>query len=155
MNETVYIAGPLFTDAERAFNARVRDALSTHYNVFLPQEDGALVLDLIRCGMSPEAAKVEVFSNDVRAIEKATTILIILDGRTIDEGAAFELGVAFALGKICWALKTDIRQLLPIGDNPMIEGAVTKVFRSIEALREYVDTIHSRSVKIQVADVAR
>jgi hypothetical protein len=49
--------------------------------------------------------------------------------RSIDEGACFELGYAFALGKTCVGLKTDSRTLFPFGDNPMIEAALRHIFR--------------------------
>jgi hypothetical protein len=56
----------------------------------------------------------------------------------LDEGASFELGYAFALGKVCVGLKTDPRQLLPIGDNPMIEGALWKLFHEESELVEWI-----------------
>jgi hypothetical protein len=36
----VYLAGPLFSEAERGFNIRIRNILSKKYLVYLPQEDG-------------------------------------------------------------------------------------------------------------------
>jgi nucleoside 2-deoxyribosyltransferase len=61
-------------------------------------------------------------------------LLIVLDGRTVNEGASFELGVAYALEKTCLGLQTDPRRLLPIGNNPMIDAALSQVFASIHEL---------------------
>ena len=52
----------------------------------------------------------------------------MLDGRTIDEGAVFELGVAYSSGKCCVGIQTDPRRLLPLGNNPMVECALDRVF---------------------------
>ncbi|RQH12571.1 nucleoside 2-deoxyribosyltransferase [Bradyrhizobium sp. RP6] len=124
----MYLAAPLFSQAERVRNKSLRDAISRFANVYLPQEDGGLILDLVRDGMSVEEAKAKVFQLDIDAIAACDVLVIVLDGRTVDEGAAFELGYAFATGKICVGLKTDPRMLLPIGDNPMIEVALRKIF---------------------------
>lgn len=61
-----------------------------------------------------------------------------MDGRSIDEGASFELGYAFALGKVCVGLKTDNRTLLAIGDNPMIEVALRYICRDEQELFDWL-----------------
>jgi nucleoside 2-deoxyribosyltransferase len=38
----LYLAGPLFTEAERSFNETLRDILSEFFDVFLPQEAGLI-----------------------------------------------------------------------------------------------------------------
>jgi nucleoside 2-deoxyribosyltransferase len=130
----VYLAGPLFSEPERNRNRDIRDAISSFANVYLPQEDGGLIFDLIRNGMPVEQAKAQIFQQDVQAITHCDVLVIIMDGRAIDEGASFELGYAFALGKICVGLKTDSRTLLPFGDNPMIEAALRYLFRDEASL---------------------
>ena len=125
----VYLAGPLFSDVERNRNRTLRDAISSFANVYLPQEDGGLIFDLIRDGVPVNEAKAQIFQQDIKAISRCDVLVIIMDGRSIDEGASFELGYAFALGKICIGLKTDSRTLLPFGDNPMIEAALQHLFR--------------------------
>jgi nucleoside 2-deoxyribosyltransferase len=134
----LYFAAPLFNEMEREYNARLTERLERKFAVFLPQRDGNLMVDLIRDGMSAPEAKMTVFGKDVAAIAGCDVLLIVLNGRSVDEGTAFELGVAFSLGKVCWGLKTDIRQLLPMGDNPMIEGALNRVFHSTEELLKHV-----------------
>jgi nucleoside 2-deoxyribosyltransferase len=125
----VYLAGPLFSEAERNRNRSIRDAISSFANVYLPQEDGGLIFDLVRDGMPVEQAKTQIFIQDVQATTRCDVLVIIMDGRSIDEGACFELGYAFALGKTCVGLKTDSRTLFPFGDNPMIEAALRHIFR--------------------------
>jgi nucleoside 2-deoxyribosyltransferase len=140
-----YLAAPLFSDAERAYNLVVANALAEHVSVFLPQRDGKLITDLIGDGLTAAAAKRVVFERDVSAIEDADLIVAILDGRAVDEGVAVELGLAYAMGKLCWSLKTDFRSLAWFGDNPMIEMVIARNFKSIESLAVSVrDLAHSK-----------
>lgn len=125
----IYLAGPLFSQSERSKNRSMRDVIASFANVYLPQEDGGLIFDLIRDGMPIEQAKAEIFRQDIQAIDTCDVLVIVMDGRSIDEGASFELGYAFARGKVCVGLKTDPRTLLPFGDNPMIEAALRHIFR--------------------------
>src|SRR5262245_47713244 len=117
----LYFAAPLFSDSERQFNEDVTARLERFFDVFLPQRDGGLIMDMISEGIQPAVAARRVFDVDVGAIKSCDAVLIVLDGRAIDEGAAFELGYAFALGKECFGLQTDVRRLLSTGNNPMID----------------------------------
>lgn len=116
----IYLAAPLFNDMERSFNNRLTALLEQFAEVFLPQRDGKLLRDMVRRGMPIEAARQLVFEADVNALKHCNHVVAVLDGRTIDEGVAFEIGYARALGKMCIGLKTDDRALLPSGDNPMV-----------------------------------
>jgi len=124
----VYLAGPLFSSAERAFNARLKSNLLPYVNVFLPQEDGGLVRELVAAGAAAHDAARAVFEMDLAAIRKCDLLLLVMDGRVIDEGASVELGVAFALGKECVGLQTDSRRMLLDRNNPMIDCALSQVF---------------------------
>ncbi len=78
---------------------------------------------------------------DIAALKKCDFVLIVLDGRSVDEGAAFELGYAYALGKVCYGLQTDPRRLLKIGiNNPMIDCALQQVFSSVDDLVAWAKT---------------
>jgi nucleoside 2-deoxyribosyltransferase len=136
----VYVAAPLFSPRERQWNASLRDALADFSDVYLPQEDGALLVDLVRNGMSPEEAKNMIFTADIEAIERCDILLLVMDGRVIDEGACFELGYAYSRGKVCIGIKTDVRSLLPIGDNPMIDCALRSIFRDSDSAIEWIRT---------------
>jgi nucleoside 2-deoxyribosyltransferase len=134
----VYLAGPLFSPQERQWNVRLRDSLMGFADVYLPQEDGSLLVDLVASGMSVEEAKGSIFSADIRAIDRCDILLIVMDGRVIDEGACFELGYAYCHGKICVGVKTDVRSLLPVGDNPMIDCALRKIFRDVDSACDWI-----------------
>ena len=131
---SIYIAGPLFSEAELCFNRAVKEILKKSFDVYLPQEDGELLDNTIQTGGDVCAAIKRIFHADVAAIKRCDTILVILDGRTIDEGAAFELGVAYTLGKTCLGLQTDPRRLLKTGNNPMIAYPIEHVFSSLREL---------------------
>jgi nucleoside 2-deoxyribosyltransferase len=127
------VAGPLFSPKERQWNASIRDQLTEFSDVYLPQEDGALLVELVANGMSVGEAKNVIFAADIEAIERCDILLLVMDGRVIDEGACFELGYAYSRGKICIGVKTDVRSLLPIGDNPMIDCALRNIFRDLDS----------------------
>ena len=88
--------------------------------------------DLLTCGFQPREATQKVFAQDVVAVRACDALLIVLDGRSIDEGAAFELGLAYALRKLCIGLQTDTRRLAPFGNNPMIEAPLERIFETID-----------------------
>lgn len=133
VSRAVYIASPLFSEAEQRFNEELARSLSASFLIFLPQRDGKLLVDLIERGADPQAAKREIFENDLAALRRCDAIVPVLDGRTIDEGVAFELGIAHGLGKVCIGLQTDPRRLLPSGNNPMIDCALSEIcFSSTE-----------------------
>jgi nucleoside 2-deoxyribosyltransferase len=136
---SVYFAAPLFSQAELEFNRQVRDHLVPSFNVFLPQESGDLMFNLFRCGFSVKDAVQKVFAQDVAAIRRCDVFIILLDGRTIDEGAAFELGLAFALRKVCVGLQTDVRRLASFGNNPMIDGALEIVFSRVDEMAAWLE----------------
>lgn len=128
----VYLAAPLFSEAELVFNLRLTRLLEEHADVYLPQRDGGKLVDLVGRGVEPRAASESIFRRDVDAIKEADILFIVMDGRSIDEGAAFELGYAYALGKRCIGLQTDPRRLMPVGNNPMIQVPLESVLRSSE-----------------------
>lgn len=136
----IYLAAPLFNPAERAFNQALTEKVEKFCPVYLPQRDGGLAADLIAAGTPPAEAYSSVFKADIQALDACTHLLIVLDGRTVDEGACFELGLAFAKGKTCLGLKTDARTLLPAGNNPMLEGALKEIFPSQESLLHKLPT---------------
>jgi nucleoside 2-deoxyribosyltransferase len=136
----VYLAAPLFSEAERTFNVRVTELLEELMDVYLPQRDGGLISDMVRAGMASTEAARRVFRDDMHAIRRADCIIAVLDGRAIDEGVAFELGVAFSHKKPCIGLQTDSRRLAAWGNNPMITGALDAVFMSVDDLMDWART---------------
>ena len=143
----LYFAAPLFSDMERQFNKELAAKLEQFFNVFLPQEDGGLMADMIREGVKPDTAATRVFQVDIGALNSCDAFLIVLDGRTVDEGAAFELGYAFAMGKPCYGLQTDVRRLLSTGNNPMIDRALCEVFQDTAGLMLWAERFVADNVR--------
>jgi nucleoside 2-deoxyribosyltransferase len=136
----IYLASPLFSLSEKMENDRLCRALERWCDVFLPQRDGELVPHLIQQGLSVQEAYRVVFERDVLALRACDAFVINLDGRIVDEGAAFELGYAHAMGKYCVGYRTDVRVLLPWGLNPMVIVPLSETFTCIEALETWART---------------
>jgi nucleoside 2-deoxyribosyltransferase len=144
----VYLAAPLFNDLERSFNLRLSELITPMAEVFLPQRDGKLMRDLVRDGMPLSAARQLVFEADVNALRRCDCVVAVLDGRTIDEGVAFEIGYARALDKLCLGLKTDDRALLASGDNPMLVAGCHEILGSV---LELVNCLQGKLLSIRRA----
>ena len=138
MRRKIYLAAPLFSDAEKTYNKALKEQLTPFFDVYLPQEDGLLVVDLIKRGISFKQASQQVFSADLNAIRKCDVLLIVLDGRTVDEGAAMELGYAYGMEKECIGISTDPRSLLPDGQNPMISCCLDVVVANAQQVIVYL-----------------
>lgn len=115
---TVYLAAPLFSEAERDFNRKLRDGIkNAGFAVFLPQEDSNNV--------RTENRQEIIFNKNRNAIESSDIIVAVVDGIDIDSGTAWEIGYAFAKGKPVIGLRTDFRTLGIEGRvNLMIERSV-------------------------------
>ena len=46
----LYLAGPLFSHAELVYNKKLKGKLNRYFDVYLPQEDGELLVELIQKG---------------------------------------------------------------------------------------------------------
>ncbi len=117
--KTVYLAAPLFSEAECDFNRKLRDELKTAgFIVFLPQEDSNNVKDML------DRQKI-IFNKNLKGIENSDIIVAVIDGADIDSGTAWEIGFAFAKAKPVIGLRTDFRTLGIEGTvNLMIEQSV-------------------------------
>jgi len=100
----VYLAGPLFTEAERAFNRTVRDLLQTHlFRVYLPQEAAEAP------GREPDADGA-IYASHLAALQDTDVVVAVCDGPDADSGTAWEMGYATAHGLPVIALRTDSRR---------------------------------------------
>lgn len=131
---SIYFAAPLFNENERDFNQAVVAKLDEFADVFLPQRNGSLLVEMIGAGVSPGVAEARVFSQDIAAIRRSDLLVAVLDGAHIDEGVAFELGFASAIGCVCVGLQTDVRRSLGTGNNPMISGGLQAIFSESQTL---------------------
>lgn len=134
----IYLASPLFNDYERKSNRMIRDMLMDKFNVFLPQEDGLLLHELIDKGMKISDAEQLVYQADITAMKECDILIAVLDGANIDEGVSFELGYCKALNKICIGLQTDVRRQLPTGNNPMIGCSCDEIFSDAVSLKTWL-----------------
>ena len=141
MKPRLYLAAPLFSKAEIDFNSRLAGRLSRWLEVYLPQRDGGLLVELIASGHTILEASEIVFRGDTSAILQSKYFLILLDGRTIDEGASFELGFAYAHDKVCVGLQTDPRRLLTAGNNPMIARSLGSIFATVGELETWAERL--------------
>ncbi|MFZ3382829.1 MAG: nucleoside 2-deoxyribosyltransferase [Candidatus Methanoperedens sp.] len=117
--KTVYLAAPLFSEAECDFNRKLRDELiNAGFKVFLPQEDSNNVKDML------DRQKI-IFNKNLKGIENSDILVAVIDGADIDSGTAWEIGFAFAKGKPVLGLRSDFRTLGIEGTvNLMIERSV-------------------------------
>jgi nucleoside 2-deoxyribosyltransferase len=141
----VYYAASLFNEAEREFNRRVVGMIhDLGYTTWFPQEDVGLLTDLMdELNMTLDEVRDHIYGLNIEEVQKADLVVFVLDGRVPDEGACIEAGIAWAMGKPIIALKTDIRDAEPGGNNIMIDGIVSKVAGSLEELREMLEPVHT------------
>ncbi|WP_406660806.1 nucleoside 2-deoxyribosyltransferase [Methanolobus sp. ZRKC3] len=133
----IYLAGPLFSQAEMDFNVMLRDRLvEMGFSVFLPQEDGA---DTQSSRM--EDRQRNIFENDVRGIDESDIVLAVLDGGSdVDSGTAWEMGYAYAKGIPVLGLKTDFRTFGDEGIvNLMMEMAIEALERDVESILKVLE----------------
>lgn len=147
---TIYLAAPLFNETELAYNKSLKEKLEDFFDVFLPQEDGLLLRDLVANGIPAAIAERIVFDADIAAMKESDLIIAILNGAHIDEGVAFELGFSFALGKRCIGLKTDVRQSLPTGNNPMMNQSCERIFNSTDSLVAWLIATSAKKQHVKV-----
>jgi nucleoside 2-deoxyribosyltransferase len=126
----IYIATPLFTAAEKEFNAMLaRELRRRKHVVFLPQETEADI-----------SSPVAIFRSDLYGLNMADCVLAGLDGSDVDSGTAWEVGYAYAQRKTVFGLRTDNRLAekgCPV--NIMLNESVDRMFHTVEALLEAFD----------------
>jgi nucleoside 2-deoxyribosyltransferase len=138
----IYLAGPLFSEAEKKFNLELANKLeSIGFSVFLPQRDGIEHNKPPYDMMEPDERRKAMFELDRDQIFEADIFLFILDGRVPDEGASVELGLAYAQKyfnkkeRILVGLQTDCRAAF-IGAklNPMLKIPLDYIANNEEEL---------------------
>lgn len=117
-----YISAPLFNEMEIKFNERVANFLEKlGFSTYLPQRDGKEDEMLLKDPeLWPETSK-KVFERDVNALKSSSVLIMVMDGRVPDEGACVELGMAYALKKICIGFQTDTRRFSGGNNNLMLD----------------------------------
>ena len=97
----IYFAAPLFTEEDKKINEYLAVQLRSDKDnqVYLPQE--YKVKDAEKLPNGDWAKKVN--EHDMEMLEACDTVLaIVRGGKASDDGTAFEIGYAAALGKKIW-----------------------------------------------------
>jgi nucleoside 2-deoxyribosyltransferase len=129
----IYLAAPLFSEAERTYNEKIKVALEkAGFQVFLPQEGCEGPEDIFQCC--------------IVNLKKCDAVLAVLDGAQVDDGTAFECGVAHALGIPVVGLRTDFRR---VGEhdtevNLMLLKSTKKICRDVGEVMEVLKDLSRR-----------
>jgi nucleoside 2-deoxyribosyltransferase len=125
----LYLAAPLFTEAERAFNLVLARALEAEgHQIYLPQRD------------TPETQAADrtttIFYANLAALRKADAIVAVCDGSQVDDGAAWEIGYAYGKNIQIFGLRTDVRivQRADESVNLMVLESLSELSPTIEQL---------------------
>jgi len=129
----IFLAAPLFNEAERDFNSKVAATLRKEgFEVWLAQEHKFVEDHSIRM-------KQAIFNEDLDALNESDIILAVLDGVDVDSGVAFEIGFGYANKKPIVGLKTDHRVFSRVESiNLMLEAPTPKLCKS---LAEAIDVL--------------
>lgn len=146
MSQTLYLAGPLFSESERSYNLSLAIRLEAlGITVFLPQRDGVEATKPPYDTMTKDARRVATFTLDRDKIVASDIFLFVLDGRVPDEGACVELGIAYTdryLSKKqrrIVGLQTDVRAaFLGAKLNPMLRVPLDFVADNQANLESYL-----------------
>jgi nucleoside 2-deoxyribosyltransferase len=131
----IYLAGPLFTTAEREFNLRLAQRLrQAGHEVFLPQESEQRT-----------TTEKEIFAGDVAGIDWAEVVVANMDGPDPDSGTCWECGYAYKRKPII-VFRTDFRAADEPGKAPynlmLTESATARLdlaFADLERVAQCVD----------------
>lgn len=140
MNKTkIYLAGPLFSDAERLFDILIKNELSKNEKLdicwpgdFFKNEDFSKF----------ENMKAEIFNKCSSELLNCDLIIAVLDGCQVDDGTAWEVGFAFANRIPIIGIRTDSRNAGETSTskvNAMIEMACSSIVSSIDELKEILN----------------
>lgn len=129
----VYFAAPLFNDMERRRNVEESGILEQNgCSVFLPQRDA---------GQAAQGTeRLFLFNSDIRHLTTCDVVFAYVDGRVPDEGMAFEMGYAYALGKPVYIISTDSRDFMAGHMNNMLEQCSNIFSNTLDALHDYIES---------------
>jgi nucleoside 2-deoxyribosyltransferase len=124
----IYLAAPLFTAAEIAFNQNLYEFLTSHgYNVFLPQKECV------------DKKGQDIFDTCKAGLDTCSLVLAIVDGADADSGTCWECGYATAKGIHVIAVRTDFRLSGDTrGFNAMIYYSAKAI---VESQKDYLEDI--------------
>jgi nucleoside 2-deoxyribosyltransferase len=150
----IYIAGPLFSTAEREFNLRLAQGLKEELHdlqpeIILPQQKVAEMAG------DPEFV-IKTFHYCLETVSQCDYLVALLEGSDADSGTCIELGYAYAQAKPIIGVRTDFRNSEDRGLNLMVANICTRLiyqpFQSTEdlavdvakVLRKLIDNIQNK-----------
>jgi nucleoside 2-deoxyribosyltransferase len=142
----IYLAGPLFTIAERRFNRELSREIATaipRCEVILPQ---------VRAAQFVEDSKMDfdaVVRDCIEQIDRTDLVVAILDGSDSDSGTSWECGYAYARDKPILGVRTDLRGSEDDGLNAMLRRTCRDVI-AIPATREKIKPL-AREIAMAIA----
>ena len=127
----IYLAAPLFSEAEREFNAKIAGILrEKKYAVHLPQEVGD------DSSTRDETETGRIFEYNLKALDECDIVVAVVDGADADSGTAWEIGYAYAVKKRVILLRTDFRRVgrseavnLMLEESGEVVGSVGELVR--------------------------
>ena len=148
----LYLASPLgFSPEHDGYRKRITEQLEAQgHTVFDPWEQQE-VDQRIRDALShqDQELKQQALADaagyagqiNARGVRSCDGLLAVLDGTELDSGTVAELGYAAGLGKPCYGLRTDIRDMgelpgLPVNLQVLhfIQASGGRLFRAIDAI---------------------
>lgn len=143
--QTLYLAGPLFTEAEQDWHRQTKQQLLSMaerhdipLNVIWPYE---LItqdeIDALGCD-----ARQEIFWRCKAGLDQCDTVVALLDGCQVDDGTAWEVGYFFAKrrpGQRIIGIRTDFRNAGESQQavvNAMIEMACDEIVNTRQQLQQ-------------------
>lgn len=132
----VYVAGPLFSPAERRYLEEITNQLEDlGFKTYLPHRDAGLAINI------KEIEKKLIFKKNLEEINKANMMVVILNGLDVDSGTAFEMGCCFMQRKPIYGLVEDIRIEDINSDFNLMISYSTNIFQSKKTLFNELQTI--------------
>jgi len=146
MAKLVYVAGPLFSEADREFLDQMVSTLAESVGLdpladfFLPHRDGG------ELGKGPK--RRDIFDLDLHNLNSAEVVVALLDGQDVDSGTCIELGYAYAQGKKIFGILTDFRAYCtsdpePHRPNLMVWGVCEKGATLFHKISDLTDSFRS------------
>jgi nucleoside 2-deoxyribosyltransferase len=139
----IYLAGPLFSEAERnwlkSIKARI-ESLSEEISVLWPYE---LITREDKESLG-NAAKLEIFERCRSHLEDSDLLIAVLDGSQVDDGTAWEIGYFYARRKPdqkIIGIRTDFRRAGECDGskvNAMIECSCDEVVPTLDDLQNHL-----------------
>lgn len=137
MKKRIYLAGPLFSQAEIKWSGwlkgQIEDRLGGRVEVIWPHQ--------IAAGSSQE-----IFETNFSALRQCPLMVAVLDGSQVDDGTAWEIGCHYALfgSKMSIGIRTDFRNSGETAQsevNAMIENSCRNIAKNVDELILELETV--------------